>query len=101
MLLRRIAIPIASTVFQCIAGYRAIAPPPLGGYRKIMLRGGGVRGGLGGLSQLKPALCAIGRFWGGIAAILSQITVGWPTKGLRPWRNKAEKFAGKIRARIR
>ena len=33
-------------VFQCIAGYRAITPPPFGGYRKIMLkimlsRGGG------------------------------------------------------------
>ena len=28
-------------VFQCIAGYRAIPPPPFSGHRKIMLRGGG------------------------------------------------------------
>ena len=49
-------------IFQCIAGYRAI-PPPFWGYRKIMLSGG-LRGGLGGVSQLKPALCAIVRYRG-------------------------------------
>ena len=49
--------------FQCIAGYRAI-PPPFGGIAKSCWGGGFGGSGDGGVSQLKPALCAIGRYRG-------------------------------------
>ena len=53
------------------------------GVSQNYVEGGGVRGVWGGgVSQLKPALCAIGRYRGCIAAILSQIAVGWPTKNM-------------------
>ena len=52
-------------LLQCVAGYRAI-PPLLGVSQNYVERRGGVRGGSGGggVSQLKPALCAIGRYRG-------------------------------------
>ena len=48
-------------VFQCIAGCRAI-PPFWGSIAQLCSRGGGGVGG--GVSQLKRALCAIGRYRG-------------------------------------
>ena len=41
-----------------------------------MLRGGS---GRGGVSQLKPALCAIGRYRG-VSQLYCRKSVGWPTK---------------------
>ena len=48
-------------VLQGIAGYRAAPPPKFGGYRTIMLMFWKHAGG-GGVSQVKAALSAIGRY---------------------------------------
>ena len=70
-------------VFQCIAGYRAI-PPLLGVSQNYVERGGGVRVGLGG--GITAQACPLRKrvLLGGIAAVLSQIAVGWPTKSGGP-----------------